>query len=470
MVSTRTSVGSIGVLANHAPLMAILDPTELRLYKSGSENLDSGDAEVFAQGEGYLQVIDNSALLIVEEAIPPDELDRSNLETKLEEAQERLERARKDAPGGRHGTGLATPEHREESEELRRAEAAVKRYETFLEIAGSGQSQPSRPAAPPPRPRTPDLEVQVGAGREAGGADVADPRALADAGPAARADAVEVRVPGGHAAAVRDHDEVAVAAGVVAGADHAARARGDDRRPVAGGEVDAGVEAVAARPEAVAARAGDRPAERERGRGDRALEGGEGGGADHAVGAEPGPGLEALHGRRGPRAEAAVERARREAAPGELELERGHVPAGGARGQRARAVARPPAPPQRPPRLRARRRRRPPARCGPGTSAPRTGARAGVAVDRAAVERRVPAAPPGARPRRAGRPTAATGAATRRPSSTAISVPRLTWAESAAQGAAASPGRGLAGCQPMTRSGSPASLRNERGRGVRTRM
>ena len=137
MISTRTSVGSIGVLANHAPVMAILDPAELRLYESGSENLDTGNAEVFAQGEGYLQVIDNSALLIVEEAIPPDELDRSNLETKLKEAQERLERARKDAPDDVAARAFEKAEEREASEELRRAEAAVKRYETFLEIAGS---------------------------------------------------------------------------------------------------------------------------------------------------------------------------------------------------------------------------------------------------------------------------------------------------------------------------------------------
>jgi F-type H+-transporting ATPase subunit epsilon len=139
MVSTRTSIGSIGVLANHAPVMAILDPAELKLYKSGSENPDSADAEVFAQGEGYLQVIDNSALLVVEEAIPPDQLDKSNLETKLKEAQDRLERAREDAPeGGWTPKSLAAPEHHAESEELRRAEAAVKRYETFLEIADSG--------------------------------------------------------------------------------------------------------------------------------------------------------------------------------------------------------------------------------------------------------------------------------------------------------------------------------------------
>ena len=138
MVSTRTTTGSIGVLANHAPLMAILDPTELKLYESGSENPSGSNAEVFAQGEGYIQVIDNSALLIVEEAIPPDELDSSNLETKLKEAEERLERVRKELPEGLSPKALASPEHREESEELRRAEAAVKRYTAFLEIAGSG--------------------------------------------------------------------------------------------------------------------------------------------------------------------------------------------------------------------------------------------------------------------------------------------------------------------------------------------
>jgi F-type H+-transporting ATPase subunit epsilon len=113
MVSTRTSVGSIGVLANHAPLMAILDPTELRLYKSDS------DVVRFAQGEGYLQVVDNSALVLVEEAIPPEDLDRSDIESRAREAREALERTEDD------------------SEERRHAERAVRRYEAFLEVAGS---------------------------------------------------------------------------------------------------------------------------------------------------------------------------------------------------------------------------------------------------------------------------------------------------------------------------------------------
>ena len=113
MVSTRTTTGSIGVLANHAPLMAILEPTELRLYKSDS------DVVRFAQGEGYLQVVDNSALVLVEEAIAPDEIDRSAFEARLKEAREAAERAD------------------EGSEERARAEREVNRYEAFLAVGSS---------------------------------------------------------------------------------------------------------------------------------------------------------------------------------------------------------------------------------------------------------------------------------------------------------------------------------------------
>ena len=113
MVSTRTVIGSIGILANHQPLLAMLDPTELRLYKSES------DITSFAQGEGYLQVVNNEVLVLVEEAVPPDELNRSDIESKLREAQQGAESAEPD------------------SEEQKRYERNVKRYEAFLEVAGS---------------------------------------------------------------------------------------------------------------------------------------------------------------------------------------------------------------------------------------------------------------------------------------------------------------------------------------------
>ena len=113
MVSTRTTTGSIGILARHAPLMAILEPTELRLYKSES------DVVRFAQGEGYLQVVDNSALVLVEEAIAPEEIDRGAFESRLREARDAVERAEED------------------SEERARAEREVRRYEAFLEVVSS---------------------------------------------------------------------------------------------------------------------------------------------------------------------------------------------------------------------------------------------------------------------------------------------------------------------------------------------
>ena len=116
MVATRTGTGSIGVLANHAPLMAMLEPTELRLYASGSENPDSADVERFAQGEGYLQVVENSALLIVEDALRPDEIDRQALESRLKDAQQSYERAE------------------EGSEEQNRCRREIARAEAFLAI------------------------------------------------------------------------------------------------------------------------------------------------------------------------------------------------------------------------------------------------------------------------------------------------------------------------------------------------
>src|SRR3712207_2382908 len=82
MLSTRTSVGSIGVLANHQPLLAILDPTELRLYRSES------DVVRFAQGEGFLQTSGRHALVLVDEVFPIDQLDAGTLRDRLREAEQ----------------------------------------------------------------------------------------------------------------------------------------------------------------------------------------------------------------------------------------------------------------------------------------------------------------------------------------------------------------------------------------------
>lgn len=97
MISTRTTIGSIGVLANHTPILAMLDPTELRLYKTESEVVR------FAQAEGYMQIADNRALLLVEEAYSPSELDASDLRERLQRAERELEQAEEDSERQRVG-------------------------------------------------------------------------------------------------------------------------------------------------------------------------------------------------------------------------------------------------------------------------------------------------------------------------------------------------------------------------------
>ena len=113
MVSTRTGVGSLGILANHAPLMGMLEPTELRLYKTESEIVR------FAQSEGYLQVVNNECLLLVEEAVEPDKLNRSDLEEKMRACEQEAERAE------------------EGSEERLRHERDARRYKAFIDVTSS---------------------------------------------------------------------------------------------------------------------------------------------------------------------------------------------------------------------------------------------------------------------------------------------------------------------------------------------
>ena len=156
--------------------MAMLDPTELRLYKSGSENPDERRREVVRPGRGLPpggRQLGAAAGRGRDPAGPARPLEprveagggaESRRASARGRARGRLDaevavRAR--APGGERGAA-------------RGAEAAVKRYETFLEIAG-GSAWP-RPGGATVAPRTPDLEVQVGAGREAGRAHVADAR------------------------------------------------------------------------------------------------------------------------------------------------------------------------------------------------------------------------------------------------------------------------------------------------------
>jgi F-type H+-transporting ATPase subunit epsilon len=115
MVSTRTAIGSLAILAKHQPMLTLLEPTELRLYTSET------DVERFAQGEGYMQVTGDHVLVLVEEAIRPGDLDAADLRERLRTAQETAERAE------------------DGSEEERLAERDARRWEAFLLLAEGSQ-------------------------------------------------------------------------------------------------------------------------------------------------------------------------------------------------------------------------------------------------------------------------------------------------------------------------------------------
>ena len=113
-VSTRTTTGEIGILANHIPMIARLLPAELRLHKSDSE------VETYAQGEGWLEVFANRVRVLVAEAHSEEDLDVSDLKRRLEEAEQ------------------AASEAEEGSAAAEQAERERARCEAFIKIAENG--------------------------------------------------------------------------------------------------------------------------------------------------------------------------------------------------------------------------------------------------------------------------------------------------------------------------------------------
>jgi len=83
-LSTKTVTGEIGILARHVPILAALDPSLLRLKVSDSETIE------YAQSHGTLQVFANHAQVLLEQAIPPGDLDVSALEEEKSDAESRL--------------------------------------------------------------------------------------------------------------------------------------------------------------------------------------------------------------------------------------------------------------------------------------------------------------------------------------------------------------------------------------------
>ena len=89
-----------------SPLLGALEPTELRLYRT--EN----DIVRYAAAEGYIQVADNHAMLLVQEIHEPEALDVEELRAKLIEAENELDSAGEDSERERQGSGISAASRR----------------------------------------------------------------------------------------------------------------------------------------------------------------------------------------------------------------------------------------------------------------------------------------------------------------------------------------------------------------------
>ena len=115
-LSARTVIGEVGVRARHAPMLARLVPSTIRLFEEESDLSSNDGGERYAAAEGWIEVFANNVTVLVSEAHEPDSLDSSDLKSKLEDAEQRISEADED------------------SDALRRAEQDKARAEAFLEL------------------------------------------------------------------------------------------------------------------------------------------------------------------------------------------------------------------------------------------------------------------------------------------------------------------------------------------------
>src|SRR5881409_3503348 len=85
MLIVPGAAGEIGVLARHAPLVAML--------KAGSTRVRMGDGQIqeFATGPGFFQVLQDRAIALVDDAVEAAAIDDARARKQLEEAQAELE-------------------------------------------------------------------------------------------------------------------------------------------------------------------------------------------------------------------------------------------------------------------------------------------------------------------------------------------------------------------------------------------
>jgi F-type H+-transporting ATPase subunit epsilon len=96
MLVVPGDAGEIGVLARHAPLVAMLKAGSTRIYRDRAAE----DVLTFATGPGFFKVEQDRALALVDDAVDARHIDSTRAQQQLEDARaelERLERGESDA-------------------------------------------------------------------------------------------------------------------------------------------------------------------------------------------------------------------------------------------------------------------------------------------------------------------------------------------------------------------------------------
>jgi F-type H+-transporting ATPase subunit epsilon len=88
MIIVPGAAGEIGVLARHAPLVAMLNAGSTRVYLDA----DAQDVQTFATGPGFFQVLEDRAIALVDDAVVASEIDVDRARQQLEEAKAELEK------------------------------------------------------------------------------------------------------------------------------------------------------------------------------------------------------------------------------------------------------------------------------------------------------------------------------------------------------------------------------------------
>ena len=101
--------GELGILPHHAPLLTILQPGELRIHKTGQEDV------YMAVTGGFLEVTGNRVIVLADAAERSEEIDEARAQEALRKAEERVER-------------------REEGADLQRALASIRRSRLRLDV------------------------------------------------------------------------------------------------------------------------------------------------------------------------------------------------------------------------------------------------------------------------------------------------------------------------------------------------